>query len=470
MPTIKETIQQNLAPTNAPYINGVQARLNFNKAVLEAIFQGIIEKDGKGVSNKFVSEDVANNSAQVLVNKLKPHYDEGREHGSAKNGGAFNNIGYMSATETFGIDILQLFDATITIPRATQDRIDVDLAAGEIANYVGGINVAINGSSWAAKWFATYNALTSKRNVVKITSSDISNKLVLQRFIEADALLDAGDLDNDVDAFPMETRKAIFVPTYRPVLTGAGVLVVGGANYGYDIVRNGAVDNQSKRSVDDGFWGVIDGVETHGISNLSLRSAAGFCGMPKAEFTSASHLKGWLSSALANARGVSMVDQVKIVDSIGGQGIILQPITKLGAVCWYPKGNVAITEKDYDPISALKTLFSGVASQLTFKLKSAGSRYYAVESAFVVESTGLTLTASAKDDAGTDHIKASYYVIADNDITSVADFLDATATATYKGSANTAGNKVTTTIGSNKYAVVLVIADDGTCTLISKKA
>ena len=159
MPTYKETIMQNLAPENAPYINGVQARLNFNKAVLKAIYQGLIEKDGKGVSNKFVEESVANDSAQVLVNKLKPHYDKGREHGSAKNGGAFNNEGYFSTTETHGIEILQLFDAPIIIPRATQDRIDVDLASGEIANYVATLNVALNGSSWAAKWLATYNAV-----------------------------------------------------------------------------------------------------------------------------------------------------------------------------------------------------------------------------------------------------------------------------------------------------------------------
>ena len=59
---IKETISQVLSPTNATYINGVSVRRDFSKAVLKAIYQGLVEKDGKGVNGKFVTEQEANDA------------------------------------------------------------------------------------------------------------------------------------------------------------------------------------------------------------------------------------------------------------------------------------------------------------------------------------------------------------------------------------------------------------------------
>lgn len=470
MPTIQETISQVLSPTNAPYINGVQAKLTFAKAVLEAVYQGLVEKDGKGVSGKFVTEAEANGSAQVFVNKLKPHYDKGRQHGAAKNGGAFNNTGYMSRTETVGIEILELFDAPIIVPRATQDRIPLDLAAGEIANYVKGINTALNGSSWAAKWLATFGVTSDKRNVVEISASDVSNKLVLSKIQLANSLLDEGDYENDIDSFDMDTRCMTFKMAYRPTLLQAGVLVAGGANYAYDIVRSGAVDPTSKRNLDDGLWGEVDGVEVHGISNLSLRYAAWYCGMPEKEFIDGTYLVGWDSSAYANARGFSTVEQIKIIDAHGGQGIEIQPITKLGAICWYPKGNVAlVSDDDYDPIASLKTMFSGVASGITFKLKSGGSRYYADGSVSAISNAAFTCSATAKDDGGVvDHIKGAYFIVSTKELKTVGEFLAEDSSATYKGSV-TLGSSKSTTIAANSYVNVLVIADDGTCTLFAKK-
>jgi len=465
---IKETISQVLSPTNATYINGVSVRRDFSKAVLKAIYQGLVEKDGKGVNGKFVTEQEANDAGQVFVNRLKAHDQLGREHGSAKNGGAFNNNGYMSHTETVGIEILTYFDEPIIVPRVTQDRIDVDLAAGEIANYVSNINVALNGSSWAAKWMATFNADADKRNIKKLSSGTL-----LKDYIEANTLLDLGDMEHDIDSFPLDTRIATFKMGYRPTLVAAGVIIVGGANYGYDIVRKGTLDAQSdKRDLDTGFWGVIDNVEVHGLSNKSLMHAAYFCGLPKMEFVSDDKLVGWISSSYANARGFSTVEQVKIIDAHGGQGIEIQPLTKIGAVAWYPKGNVALTTVDsYDPIAELKTVFSGVASQLTFKLKGGASRYYSENLDFsAISTSAFTVGGYAKDDAGTDHLKAGYYCVADAPLTTVAAFLAKVKANDTANAAFTIGSSASfsATQTAGKYVTACVIADDGTCTLVSK--
>lgn len=470
MPNIRETISQVLSPTSATYVNGVSVKRDFSKAVLGSLYQGLIEKDGRGVSNKFITEEEANRAGQVFVNRLLPHNQKPREHGAAKNGGAFSNTGYMPATETVGIDILTLLDDPIIIPTIAQDRIDLDLVVGETENFVKYINVVLNGASFGAKWIATYNAAENKRNVQKITSTDITNKVVLYRFQEANSKLDMGDRDHSIDVFPLESRLATFKMSYRPTLIAGGVLVIGGANYGYDIARKGALDAGSDiRTLDDGFWGVVDNVPVHGISNQSLIQAAWFCGMPDYEFIDDAHLVGWISSGYANARGVSMVKEIKIVDARGGQGLELQPLVKVGAVAWYPKGNVAITTADYDPIADLKTLFAG--KDLSFKLKGGASRYYSDDLTIsAISTTAFTFTGTAKDDANTDHLEGGYYCVGDDAIATVGAFIDAANASGAEAGACVAGTSksFSATQTAGKYLTVLAIGDDGTCTLVSK--
>lgn len=259
---------------------------------------------------------------------------------------------------------------------------------------------------------------------------------------------------------------------YRPTLIGAGVIVVGGANYAYDIVRKGTVDaSTEKRSVDDGLWGVVDGVEIHGLSNKSLMHAAAFCGLPYLEFVESDALVGWISSSYANARGFSTVEQVKIIDAHGGQGIEIQPLSKMGAVSWFAKGNVALlTASGYDPIADLKSLFSSVASGITFKLKAGGSRFYSEDLAIsTVSTTAFTASGTAKDDAGTEKIKAAHYIVTGAPISTVSGYLAAEKEATEEGSFTLGVSKSFSATQSSGYVSVLVIAEDGTCSLVCKK-
>lgn len=79
-----ELISQVLSPTNATYINGVSAERRFSAAVLKNLYQGLVEKDGLGVNDKFVSEDDANSAAQVFVNRVLPVLAKPREQGANK--------------------------------------------------------------------------------------------------------------------------------------------------------------------------------------------------------------------------------------------------------------------------------------------------------------------------------------------------------------------------------------------------
>jgi len=466
-----ETISQILSPTNATYINGVSAERRFSAAVLKNAYQGLVEKDGKGVNDKFVTEDDAQSSAQVFVNRILPVKMSPREMGANKNGASFSANKHYVQTITVGIDILTVLDDPITIARARQDMIKVDLLAEETKIYSDRLRTILNGATFASKVLGVYLAKKEGKeyNEVEISSTDVTNKLVLNKFIEGNSKLDEGDMENGVDLFPEETRVAIFKPSYRATLKTAGILVVGGANYAYDIVKGAGVSAEANVSrAEDGYIGDIDGVPCHIISNEGLRHASEFLGFPSNEFAS-NDLIGYISSSWANARGVSTAKQTKIVDAVEGQGIILQPYTKFGVASWYPKGNVMLVkDDDFSPFASLATLFSGITG-ITYKLKGAGSRLYPVGGTWTISASAFTLAGvTAKDDWDTDHLKGAYFFVGDNAVSTVDGFIKGAAAATYKGTF-TIGTSKSTTIADTKYVNVLCIADDGSCSLFSKQ-
>lgn len=470
-----ETISQVLSKTNATYINGVSAERRFSPAVLANAYQGLIEKDGQGVNDKFVTEDDAESAAQVFVNRILPVKMKPREMGANKNGASFSSNQHYTQTITVGIDILTVLDDPIIIPRARQDMIKVDLLAEQTKIYSDRLRTILNGATAASKLLTVYLAKDVGKDVYekKITSSDVTNKVVLNKFIEANSLLDEGDQDNGIDLFPEDTRVAIFKPSYRATLKTSGVLVIGGANYAYDIAKGAGISTEKTSKAEDGYIGDIDGVPCRIISNESLGHASEFLGFPVNELKDNPFI-GYIASSYANARGVSTSKQTKIVDAQNGQGIVLQPYTKFGVVSWYAKGNVILTNDDYSPIADIKTAVgSTAAAKITFKLKGAGSRLFPDFDAddITVANDGVTVasTVKAEDDWNTDHVEGSAAYVADEPVTTVAAFLKGYGSATYKTNDLTFGTKKSLTVAANKYVNVLVVADDGSCAIACKK-
>ena len=469
-----ELIKQQLAPAGEPNINGIRARAMLAPALLANIFQGLIETNGRGITDRFASEAEISENAQIFVNRILPAKIQPRELGAGKNGGSFSKESHYSQTVTVGIEALTVVDDPIIIPRASQDLINVDLLATQIDLYTKRLNTIINGMTAASKVYATWKAEVDSKpfNAQDISSSDITNKNVLVRFIECNDLLDEGDPDNGIDVFPEDSRIAVFKAGSRAILKAAGVLTLGGANYAYEILKAKGVSEGDKANVaENGYIGDIDGVPCHTISGESLRHASLFLGLPEKELAAGTFF-GYVASSYANARGVSTVDQIKIVDTRGGQGIELQPFTKMGAVSWYPKGNVLVYKGNSSKgglFKGLATLFTGVTG-IAYKLKAAGSRYFPVGSIAATAGTGFTLTATAKDDANTEHVKAAVYYVGTEAVDTVEAYLAGYAAATHKGSCTPGTAKSESNLTSNKYANCLVISDDGSCSVICEKA
>ena len=118
-----ELISQILSPTNATYVNGVSAERRFSLAILKNHWQKLVEKDGRGVTDKFVTEDDATHSAQVFVNRIIPVRMQPRVMGASKNGASYSANQHYTQTETVGIELLQVIDDPILIPRARKDMI-----------------------------------------------------------------------------------------------------------------------------------------------------------------------------------------------------------------------------------------------------------------------------------------------------------------------------------------------------------
>ena len=480
-----ETITQILAPTNAPYINGINGERRISAAILKNFYQGLVEKNGKGVDDNYVSAGDAEEATQIVVHRVLPVKIRPREQGANKNGASYSQNQHYVQTEDVGIDILQVLDDPILIPRASSDRINVDLLAEQIKIFSDRWATIYNGATTASKILSTYlsKAGGNEVNEVVISSTDVSNKTVLERFIEGNSLLDEGDPSHGIDIFPTDTRIAVFRVSYRATLKAGGILTLGGANEVYAILAGSGINNQGEeRIADDGFVGVIDGIEVRLISNESLGHAADFLGFPVNEFKKGGIFAGYIASSYANARGASTRERTKVVDEVNGQGIRLLPYIKFGAISWYPLGNVFFTSEEWNPYGDLKTIFSSVASSITFKLKSGGSRLYADLTPAKLTSlgtTGFTLGAvSALDDWGvTEHAKAAYYVVTPTEITTVSNFLKAVKARTgddptYKqGSLSVAGQTVNSagTVADTEWVNVLVISDDGSCVIASKQ-
>lgn len=473
-----ETISQILSPTNAPYINGVAARLRFSAAILKNHYQALVEKNGKGVDDNYVTPSEAEENAQIIVHRVRPVEILPREQGANKNGASYSANQHYIQTESVSIEILQVIDDPILIPRARQDQIAVDLLAEQTQIFSDRLATILNGATAASKILATYleKAKGKEINEVSITAQDIADKKVLERFIEANSLLDEGDADHGIDIFPLKTRVAIFRVSYRATLKAGGILTLGGANEAYNILAGSGLNNQGEaRTEDDGYIGVIDGVECRLISNESLGHAARFLGFTKNEFKKGSPFAGYIASSYANARGVSTSKRTEVVNEVNGQGVRLLPYVKFGVVSWYPKGNVFLTSEEYNPFGDLKRLFATVAADITFKLKGAGSRLYPTfVNDITVTANNFSLAGTvALDDFGRSHVVGGHYVVTDAPTTTVAEFLKATKVSGAKtGSYDLLAGQTQAFSGAitaGKFVNVLAIADDGSCSIISKE-
>ena len=213
-----QTIQQILAPDDAVYINGSAAQLRVSPAILLNLYQGLVEKNGKGIDDNFVSAEAAEDSAQIQVHRILPVNINPRQLGSSKNGGAYSQNQHFTQTETVSIKILEVLDDPILIPRYQTDMLPVDLVATNIRIFSNKLATIINGATLASKYFATYTSKARGKaiNETVLNLADTTGLQIRNQFINANGLLDEGDEDHGIDVFPRDTRVAVVKTSVGP--------------------------------------------------------------------------------------------------------------------------------------------------------------------------------------------------------------------------------------------------------------
>ncbi len=449
-----------LSNYGAPTINSIAAERILSNTILDNIYQGIIEKDDKGVTQRFTENC---SGAEIRFTHVKPIFAAARELGATINGGNFPTLVHEGETDSFGLQVLTVLDDPIDIAQVSKDMIPVDLAAAYIKSYTDQVNLNINGMTVAGKYLASFvkEANGGEINVTNYTSgTNFGNTLE-----DANSLLDEGVEEMGVTTFPQYDRIAVIQTSYRPILRHSGVLIVGGANYAYDTLKSGAIDATSTpRKNEDGFIGWIDGVDVHVAAPAIFTNAASFIGLTKGDLN---EMIGYVSSGFANVRGIAATRGVKVIDSPNGQGTRLQPLTRMGfsVVKGYEKGNSLVMKNGYvNVFEQLKTIFS-LDSASQFKLKGGASRAKLTPTLTTSAATKVTLTCA-------DATKLAVVGVATGTaINSITEFITA-----YNAAAANKKGVVTSGVEQTKAGITgcdcygLVMDADGTCKLTSAVA
>ena len=447
-----------LSNFGAPTINGIAAKRVLSNQILENLYQGLIESDGEGITQRF-SYDVS--GAEIRFTHVKPIKALARRLGSAVNGGNFPISANEGETDTFGIRVLDVMDDPIDLAQVSMNMIPVDLLGAYIKSYTDQVNLNINALTIAGKYYATYmrEAVGGDVNITEYDGTDIQKAL-----LDANSLLDDGAPDMGVSMFPQDDRCLTIQAKYRSTLLAKGILSIGGANYAYDIVKGGTINpGVAPRKSEDGFIGIFDNVPVHVVSSLVYKVAAGYLGLEEKDLT---QVIACVSSGFANVRAIAAVRDVKVIDHPDGQGIRIQPLTRFGfdVVPGYEKGNSLVVGADYvNPYKALKENVFTSLDLTKFVVNPEGSRielggdydFATASGKITVDAPSGSLIAAVLDANGA--------------IDSVAKFATAYKADSLK-QVLTNGTQSTTTFTVGKKVAILVITTDGTCYLKHENA
>lgn len=445
------------------FINGQVAAPVFANQVLENIYQGEIEKGGRGVTQEFSTNT---EGATITVARPLPLPIDARQLGAVINGGNFSMFIYEPASDAYTLQLITVIDDQVDIPRAQLDMIPVQLAQTYVKLISDKVVLNVNAIKVASALYASLNAYKTdptKANVTLYNPTDDTQTLLGQLTVASLALND-GDADNGVSMFPMEDRIALITnAAWGALLTKNGILNIGGANYAYDILRRGGLDKDTRvEPIRDGFVGEVLGVPFHVVSDLVWRTAEKYLGLPK---DSLDGLVAIFKSAHGNLFGLAAGSSIKTIDSPKGQGVRLQPFYRMGAATIMPKANSILvdTSKWQNPYN-VKDIFTDVAS---WSYMAPGSRQVITPTTTVGSETGK-FTANAVVTPSYPGKQATLYCAwVVGECHNLADFLAAyNAPSAVKGTITTIGTEETLTgVKQNDLVTFLYCDEYGTLAL-----
>lgn len=363
------------ADIKTPYVDTLTTKRILSPAVKENIFQGIFMKPDEAVTEKY-SEDTDASEIQVL--RLKPTQNDARELGSDTNGAWFNGQdAAVSATEAYGIKILQTIDRNIDIPTNAQDMVSIDLLEGETRNLAGIVNRNINAITLAAQIAKNFNNVAGfdKRGgdaaTVTLASGDkpasnwitVQNKKYSDAIIDAAAKLDEGNEAQGIDAYPDDQRCVIIRPSAKAEMLKAMTALNGGTAV-FDVLKKAGIDTESRPKVaTTGYIGEFYNMPVYVASNTVFALVEKYLGMAAGALN---NLVGVVVSAVGTGRALAFNSVIKQIASPSGQGIRIQPKYRFGCECWDALSVVPVFSASFtNPVTeAGKALFvRGVGSR-----------------------------------------------------------------------------------------------------------
>ena len=443
-----------IASKGCDVINSQVAAHVFANTAMKNIYQGEIEKGGRGVSQEY-SNDTTGSSITVI--RPLPLPIKARELGKSINGGNFSAFDYQPSSDSYTLQIITVIDDVVDIPGVSLDMIPVGIASMYVQNISDKVVLNMNALKVASAMYTSFSqaqADSSKANIIT-RGADSFMKDLMKTYVQ----LDKGDKANGVSMFPQNDRIGLLsVDSYADALSANGVFSLGGANYAYDILRKGTVEAGAEQDkLADGYVGDLFGIPFHTVSPLVLETACEYLGFDE------SAVDGVLSivkSAHGNLFALASGSSIKTVDSPNGQGIRLQPLYRMGCACIMPKANSFLVSSSWVNPYKLKSVFS---SGITWGYTAPGSRSSHSLALSTSASTKLTAT-----DSGAVAIKC--VISSTEPVESVANFVSLATASNASVSTLTSGTEATINgFTSGKYALVCSVSADGTTVVKSIK-
>ena len=445
-----------LAAKGVDFINSQVAAHVFANTAMKNIYQGEIEKGGRGVTQEYSNDTTG---SQINVIRPLPLPIKARELGAAINGGNFSAYDYQPASDAYSLKIITVIDDIVDIPNVSLDMIPVGVADMYIKNVSDKVTLNVNAIKIAAALHTSLSAHQADQTSAYVTTFGSSDNLVKQ-LSKTYVQLDKGDKAHGVSMFPQDDRIGLVsVDWYAEIISANGVFSIGGANYGYDILRKGTISqNAEQDKLADGYIGDMFGIPFHTVSPLVLATACDYLGFPEEEFDES--LIALIKSAHGNLFGLASGSSVKTIDSPLGQGVRLQPLYRMGAACVMAKSNSLLVKDTFSNPYGLKAIFT---SGVEWGYKAPGSR------PVISLTTTMAATKSIKLDATITtggSIVGNAYVQGDAGFETVGAFLAAyNAGGAVKGSVTIGTAKTDSNLTVGKVVTFLVVAADGTVAL-----
>ncbi len=315
-------------------VNNTATQVLASKQVKENIFVDLIHKNGYGVTQ--VEET---NATTVRMLKATPFDDDAREIGSSNNGGFFNGKGAdIPKVIEYDLNLLYVYDKVKDLPEVQQDMCPINIFDQTTKNIGGRIATEINASTIAHQLKASFDnakKATKWDNLAVVLGSTPKYYEAIQ---DASTILDDGDADNGIQAFPFEEREIIMRPQFRSKLMSASGVLLGGSNYAQSMIAKGGVSPDAKKEWGNMYVGEIDLIPCYVAPSAIWTRAGQWAG----NATTFDKVQAMVVASSSTDRGISTQDYIKIVDSPDGAGKRLQPKTRWGINVCYAKGIVPI--------------------------------------------------------------------------------------------------------------------------------